>query len=94
MKRTTAFILVLLFVLALTPVFADKGSGGVSFFQKASDSFAKLNKPTGQSPSAWVSIFQKAKANIETWDDTTDQAKSLSLRGNESELARRRNIKR
>jgi len=94
MKEIMVLFLALLIIFAGFPALADQGTAQQeSFFQKASDSLSKTGKPTaGQKPSAWVSVFQKSANNIATWNKTTNDAKSLSLRGNEDEIARRRKV--
>ncbi|NQU95850.1 MAG: hypothetical protein HQ549_06485 [Candidatus Omnitrophica bacterium] len=70
------------------------GAAGVSkgsVFQKVAGDVEGIGKK-GSVPAKYT-VLQKVKDNIDTWDDSQDQVKTLSLRDNKAELAKRRGLK-
>ena len=70
------------------------GKAGVSessVFQRVAGDVEGIGKK-GPVPGKYT-VLQKVKDNIDTWDDSQEQVKTLSLRENKAELARRRGLK-
>lgn len=95
MKKILALTVIMAFFISIVPIFASRAeAAGKTLFQTLSDSLAKMGKNTSQhKQTEWTTIFKKAGDNIETWDKNVGKTKSLSLRGNAAELAKRRGIK-
>ena len=80
----------------ITQIGKPSGAGVVgvskgSVFQRVAGDVEGIGKQ-GAVPGKYT-VLQKVKDNIDTWDDSRDQVKTLSLRTNKAELARRRGLK-
>ena len=80
----------------ITQIGKPSGAGAVgvsksSVFQRVAEDVEGIGEKS--SVPAKYTVLQKVKDNIDTWDDSQEQVKTLSLRTNKAELARRRGLK-
>jgi len=88
MKRMAGVIVLLAIIMTFIPAFRVQAESEKTLFQIAHDSISETGKGTSQPQK--VEVFNNMKDGLNTLDEASQKAKSMSLRGNDKELAKRR----
>jgi hypothetical protein len=96
MGKIVALIIIIALVVTAMPAFAARGTAAQrekTLFQIARDSIEAADDAREKKPWKDPTVFEDVQKELSALGEKSIEAKALSLRGNEGEIARRRSIR-